>query len=167
MKKIILATLASLSMTSMSFAYYATPGTIVSEPKIINNGFKDVGFNDVTSSSVKKNYALNVMTTTRDVQGRMNSKIRVRAWHNIAIYNSSRSIENYAYTVQIRCANAFFSRTQNVTLQPQGKFSTNLESLGDVVQEEEGSWGIIANTYAVGNGEGLRHQAHAKLYVTQ
>ncbi len=165
MKKILLG-LAILAMTQSAMAYYATPGTVVSKPIIENHGFQNVEFREL-SPTLKKNYSVAAASKTIDVWGKVNSKIRIHGWHNVAMVNNGKYDRDYQYTYQLRCGKMFTSYITNIILHPGGKFSDSAESIGDVVMEEEGSWGIISNTYIASDGEGVAHPAHAKLYVTQ
>jgi hypothetical protein len=167
MKKIALATLATLAFTGSAMAYYATPGTVVGQPIIEVKGTSDGGVRELGAPSMpKKNYSVAAQSRTSDVFGRMRTNIQVKGWHNVAIYNQTKQDQSYMYTYELRCDNMYTKFSRNVTLRPQGMFSDTSETFGTVQENGTGTWPIRAETHITGN-ESIGHPSSATLHVTK
>jgi hypothetical protein len=166
MKKFILSFIAiNILTSSLVFAYEASPGTIVSEPRIENHGFKDFWVESLPSSNSKKNFSVNALAQTTDQSGRIKENIRVTGWHNVAIYNNSKVQQKYTYTYQLDCENANSKYSRDVYLSPGSSFSDSANTFTTVQKQYPGAYGIKAATFITGP-ESVGHDARATLRVS-
>jgi len=171
MRKLI-SSLIALSLINSAYAYYASPGTTVSEAKvtgITKKGNMELSDLKVTEkkTSLKKTMSVNVMALTSDAMGPEYSAIKVWSGHNIALYNSTKEYRYYTYHIQLSAGPLYQDRSYDIALPPNGgSFSTTANLEGYVKGASKGTYRIRAITYVTGP-EALTHEANATLTVTR
>ena len=171
MRKLV-SSLIALSLINSAYAYYASPGTTVSEAKITGvnkKGNMELFDVKVTEKkpSLKKTMSVNVMSFTSDAMGSESVPVKVWSGHNIALYNSTKEYRYYTYHIQLSAGPLYQDHSYDISIAPNGgSFSTTANLDGYVKGASRGTYRIRAITYVTGP-EALTHEANATLTVTR
>lgn len=169
MKKLI-ASLMILGSIGSSYAYYASPGTVVHGPYIesSNKGKLNVEFTlKENSPVVKKTLSVNATAIAYNATGSQGYAISVKGGHNVAIYNHQKTYQRYHYTFQLSAADAYVNYGYDIDVPPNGgQFSTSGTTEGTVKNAHRGTYTIKAATFITGS-ESVGHDSTATLLITK
>lgn len=170
MKKLI-ASLIILGSIGSSYAYYASPGTVVHGPYVESikthgqNFDMEFKLTDGVKPPQKKTMSVNALAMTSDALGYEGQAITVRGYHNVAIYNPQKTMQRYHYTYQLTAADLAVTYGYDIDLAPNGgQFSTNAQTEGTVKNATRGTYSIKVATFITGP-ESVGHYGQATLSI--